>query len=68
MCLNVMWNLFQVFKCYVEENICTTHIYKLRFLTNTKPKFNPRKLLRLHRDLRAYNCVDFNGGEIGGIT
>jgi len=68
MCLNVMWNLVQVFECYVEKNICTTPIYKRRFLTNTKLKFNPRKLAKFHRDLRAYDCVDFSGGEIGGIT
>jgi hypothetical protein len=68
MYLNVTSNLVQIFECYVEENICTTPIYKCKFLTSIKPKFNPRKLARLHRDLRAYDCVDFNGGKIWGIT
>ncbi len=50
----------------MEENICTIPIYKPGFLTNTKPKFSPRKLVRLHRDLKAHECVDSNGGEIKG--
>jgi len=61
-----MWNLVQVFECYVEENICTTPIYKLGSLTNTKLQSSPGKLARLHRDLRAHECVDSNGGEIKG--
>jgi len=61
------WNLIQVFECYVEENICTTPIYKHKSLTNTKLGFSPWKLTRLHKDLWAYECVDSNGREIMGV-
>jgi hypothetical protein len=59
-----MWNLVQVFECYVEEIICTTPIYKPGSLTYTKPRSNPWKSARLHRDLRVHKCVDPSGGEI----
>jgi hypothetical protein len=66
MYLNVMWNLIQVFECYVEENICRTPIYKPRSLTNTKPESSPKKLVKLHRDLRAHVCIDSSGGKAKG--
>jgi hypothetical protein len=68
MYLNVMWNLGQVFECYVEENICTTPIYKPRSLTNTKFRSSPRKSTRLHRDLWAHKCIELSGKEIDGVT
>jgi hypothetical protein len=61
-----MWNLVQVFECYVEENICTTSIYKLESLTNIKLRSSPRKLARLHKELRACESIDYSGGEIRG--
>jgi hypothetical protein len=66
MYLHVMWILGQVFECYVKENICTTPICKLGSLTNTKPRPSPGKLTRLHRNLKARECVDSSGGEIRG--
>jgi hypothetical protein len=54
MYLNVMWNLVQVFECYVEENICTTPIYKPRSLTNTKLESSLGKLVRLLKDLQVH--------------
>jgi hypothetical protein len=57
---------FQVFEYYVEENICTTSIYKPGSLTNTKPRSNLGKSARLHKELRAHESIDFSGGEIKG--
>jgi hypothetical protein len=36
-------------------------------LINTKPKSILGKLVRLHKDLQAYESIDSNSGEIGGL-
>ncbi len=65
--MSVMWNLVQVFECCVENNICTTPIYKLGSLTYIKPRSSPWKLAKLHRDLWVHKCIDCSDKEIEGL-